>query len=202
MKEHEPCKFREKCYHIEAGRKGGLIRGPKAVMDGQLARLQADSRRREIVRKIAKVQGRKNVESGLMAQLHVLGGKVQGRRNVESGRLQEIVSKVRKHNGPNNQEAMLYTGLECFGIDFVPEVNLGYGLGICDVLVGKIVGELDGSGHFANFRKKRGVTDEENRKRVLEKDARHDTRRVQQGFKVIRDSDPVRLAIRIKDALI
>ena len=95
----------------------------------------------------------------------------------------------------------MYAALEHIGIRFEAEAVLGNGMGVVDVLVGKIIGELDGAGHWANWKSKKGVSLEECRRQAVEKDARHDKRRAEMGFTVIRDSDSIRLAERIAKEL-
>jgi hypothetical protein len=183
--------------------------GRKNVESGEIAWLNSHPKRSEWsikggtaggwwhrtpeAKSMVSVRGKqaKNVER--MRRFAVVGG-------------QAAAAKLRHMNGPNKEETKLYDEMERLGLPFDRErdreINLGKDMGVVDVLVGKIVGELDGSGHFVNFGRKRGISDDECKARILAKDARHDELRRQAGFTVVRDSDPVRLAERIAAAVL
>lgn len=83
-------------FSLGALTKGGESAGKIAVESGQLASVQ--SKGGKVGGKInGPIQGRKNVESGLLQYIASeggkIGGKVQGRRNVESGQLASIQSE-------------------------------------------------------------------------------------------------------------
>lgn len=185
--------------HLRKLRENGRKQGRKLADSGWHQSLEG----RELHARIGRRDiGKAALESG---QAHLLGCK-QGKKNVESGHLARIsvlgasagAVATRNRNGPNKEEQKLYTELKRLGIEFESEVNLGYGMGVADVLIDKIVGELDGGGHWANFgSRKNGLSDEEYRRKVLEKDAQHDRLRAKAGMLVIRDLDAVRLAKKL-----
>jgi hypothetical protein len=183
----------------EAGRKLGSVQGPKNAKSGRFQSVEWKER--------AARQGRKNVESGLLERISLPSRFKKGeirttaQREASARGGVKTMLKIRGRQGPNEEEKRLRAELDKLGIEFKPEVYLGDGMGIADVVVGKVVGELDGGGHWVNFARKKGVTDEEYRCGIAAKDARHDKRRRHNGYVVIRDSDPIRLANRIKEVV-
>lgn len=110
-------------------------------------------------------------------------------------------AKARHQQGPNKEEQKLFEELKQAGIKFEHDVALNNGMGVPDVVVGKIIGELDGLGHWANWKSKKGVSRIANVMQKLIVDARHDKIRIENGYTVIRDSNPSRLAWRIAKVL-
>ncbi len=253
--EHEPCKSRGDCYHVQGGRaagraaaasgqilrisssescaKGGRAGGPKtigilrarpeikewcaaggrtagrlAVESGSLARARTPEtcaaggrvggvRVHELYPEMAHQngheQGLRALASGQLAKLwhdptRLAALSAAGRRNAENGTLERACAASRHRRGPNRPERELYRQLEALAIKFAPEALIGVGMGVPDVLCGRVIGELDGGGHNM-FRDR------------AQSDARHDALRVARGYTVIRDSDPARLARRIADEL-
>ena len=103
---------------------------------------------------------------------------------IQERRFRALARALSRH--PNRPEKVLRATLRILKVgNFRVEVPFP-DRSRADVVVGKIVGEFDGGGHFA-----RG------RERVLALDALKDARRRALGYTVIRDNDPVRLAVRI-----
>jgi hypothetical protein len=165
----------------KGGRKGGLIGGK---LGGHVA-------------------GLKNAASGHLARIASSGGKVGGRRNVESGQMARAQAKSRYHqDGPNKHEQVIYDELGRL-IGFVPirgstvEVPIGVDGGIADIVIGKVIGEYDGPGHWANRASAQGVSADEWISKMLRKDQRHDMVRRQMGYVVVRGGDPLELANKL-----
>lgn len=171
----------------QAGRRIGKIQSRKNVESGWI--------HSEKLREAQIKSGQMAVESGRLKRISVLGGRVQGRKNIERG------GWIHKQ-GPNKEEVRLYDELERLGVSFNreddTEVGLGNGMGVADILIGHIVGELDGGGHWANFGRRQGISDKEWRVKVIEKDKKHDRLRKEAGYIVIRETNPIRLAKKIK----
>ncbi len=209
---HEPCKSRGVCYHSKAGKVGGPICGRKSVESGWW-QSEAGRKAASSGGKIGgKIQGPKNVESGLLRSVCSQGGKiggvVSGRLAAERGQIQlhsgngKGAAALRKRLGPNKEEAKLRAELLRLHVEFEPEVVLGYGIGVADILAGTVIGELDGGAHYFGALGKKGIAWLEEVSKYWERDLRHDAVRVQHGYIVIRDSDPVRLAARLREVVV
>jgi hypothetical protein len=192
----------------------------RAKVRAHFGRLHADPRFPEWARK----GGLQTVISGRMPLLCSMGGKVSGKRNVESGMLARLqldprmkewraesnrsrvangamarmIASSLHSRGRNRPERQLDAELARLGVTFEPDAPIGGAMGIPDVKCGRVLGEFDGGGHV---RPRAGEPMEVAAARVKEKDNRHDSLRRAAGFIVIRDSDPIRLAHRIAEAV-
>jgi len=83
----------------EGCRKGGHLQGQAAVESGQLAEARS-IRTPEEHREFSRRGGLANVESGHIAAVGRAHGKIQGRKNVESGLLEKIRPAAGRKGGP------------------------------------------------------------------------------------------------------